>query len=43
MINFGRLWWAVGAYLRVTDPSHNLVPGEPYGPVYVRSMIGYDL
>jgi len=43
MINFGRLWWAVGAYLRVTEFSHQLLPGEPYGPVYVRSMIGYDL
>ena len=43
MINFGNLWWAVGAYFRVTDFSHTLAPGEPYGPVYVRSMIGYDL
>jgi hypothetical protein len=43
MYNFGRLWWAVGAYVRVTDFSHELQLGEPYGPVYVRSMIGYDL
>lgn len=43
MINFGKLWWAVGAYVRVTNFSHDLLPGEPYGPVYVRSMIGYDL
>jgi hypothetical protein len=27
----------------VTEPSHDLQPGEPYGPVYFRSMIGYDL
>lgn len=43
MFNFGRIWWAVGAYVRVTDFSHELQVGEPYGPVYVRSMIGYDL
>jgi hypothetical protein len=43
MFNFGRLWWAVGAYVRVTDFSHELKLGEPYGPIYVRSMIGYDL
>ena len=43
MTNFGKLWWAVGAYVRVTDTSHTLQPGEPYGPVYFRSMIGYDL
>jgi len=43
MFNFGQIWWAVGAYVRVTDFSHDLQPGEPYGPVYFRSMIGYDL
>ncbi|HET9627745.1 MAG TPA: hypothetical protein VFP84_40585 [Kofleriaceae bacterium] len=43
MTNFGRLWWAVGAYVRVTDTGHDLQVGEPYGPVYFRSMIGYDL
>lgn len=43
MMNFGKLWWAVAAYVRVTDSSHDLSPGEPYGPVYVRSVIGYDL
>lgn len=43
MTNFGKLWWALGVYARVTDTSHDLQPGEPYGPLYVRSMIGYDL
>lgn len=43
MVNFGKLWWAVAAYARVSDYSHDVVPGEPYGPLYVRSMIGYDL
>jgi hypothetical protein len=43
MVNFGKLWWALGVYARITDPSHDLQPGEPYGPIYVRSLIGYDL
>jgi hypothetical protein len=43
MVNFGKIWWAVGAYVRVTDFSHELQVGEPYGPFYVRSMVGYDL
>ena len=43
MANFGKLWWSVGAYVRATEPSHHLQIGEPYGPIYVRSMIGYDL
>jgi hypothetical protein len=43
MFNFGKLWWALGVYARVTDRSHDLQPGEPYGPIYLRSLIGYDL
>ena len=43
MVNFGKLWWALGVYARITDPSHDLQRGEPYGPIYVRSLIGYDL
>jgi hypothetical protein len=43
MTSFGKLWWAVGAYVRVTERSHHLQIGEPFGPFYVRSVIGYDL
>lgn len=43
MVAFNKLWWSVGAYVRVTDTSHDLQPGEVYGPVWFRSMIGYDL
>jgi hypothetical protein len=40
---FGRLWWTVGAYARVTDHSHTLRVGEAYGNYWVRSVVGYDL
>jgi hypothetical protein len=43
MMNFGKLWWALAVYARVTDFKHDLQPGEPYGPVWIRSLIGYDL
>lgn len=43
MFNFGKLWWSVACYARVTDLDHELVPGEAYGPVWIRSMIGYEL
>lgn len=43
LLDLGKLWWSVGAYGRVTDPGHDLTPGEPYGRVWVRSVIGYDL
>ena len=40
---FGRLWWAGGAYARLTDHSHTLSAGEAFGNYWVRSVIGYDL
>lgn len=43
MYNFGKIWWSVGAYVRVTDIHHEVQPGELYGPVWFRSMIGYNL
>lgn len=43
MMNFGKLWWSLGAYARVTDTSHTLEAGEPWGPVWFRSMVGYQL
>ena len=43
LANFGRLWWSLGIYARVTDASHDLMPGEPYGRIWARSVIGYDL
>lgn len=43
MMNFGKLWWAVGAYKRVTDWSYSVVPGDSLGPLWFRSMIGYDI
>lgn len=43
MQNFGKLWWSVGAYVRVTDLDHTLQEDEPYGHVYFRSMLGYNL
>ena len=43
MYNFGKLWWSTAIYARVTSFGHDLQPGEPYGPLYVRSIIGYDL
>ena len=43
MLGFGKLWWSVGAYARVTDIDHKMEPGEVYGKTWFRSMIGYNL
>ncbi|HEY4182583.1 MAG TPA: hypothetical protein VGM90_37380 [Kofleriaceae bacterium] len=43
LYNFGKLWWCTGLYTRVTDTSHDLQPGEPYGRFWARTVIGYSL
>jgi hypothetical protein len=43
VIASGRIWWTTGVYARLTERDHDLEPGEPYGRVWVRSMIGYAL
>lgn len=43
MMSFKKVWWTVAAYARVSDIKHELEPGEAYGPLWFRTMIGYDL
>jgi hypothetical protein len=43
MLQFGNLWWTTGAYLRLDARSHRLVPGESYGSLWARTMIGFNL
>jgi hypothetical protein len=43
LLQFGRLWWANGVYFRTTDRSHTLAPGESYGNVWLRTVIGIGL
>jgi hypothetical protein len=43
MLDFGRIWWSTGAYLRVDDINHTMTPLDNYGPVWVRTIIGFGL
>lgn len=44
MLNFGKLWWSTGVYIRATDFNHSLDPGvDSYGPIWVRTVIGLAL
>ncbi len=43
LLNFGKLWWSTGIYARVTDTDHTMQPGEPYGPVWGRTILGFEL
>ncbi len=39
----GRIWWSNGVYVRATDRNHTLEPGEAFGNVWVRTVIGIGL
>jgi hypothetical protein len=45
MLNFGKVWWSTGAYVRVTKFDHVLVPEDSpaYGKFWLRSVIGVGL
>ena len=43
LLAFEKVWWSVGAYARLTGGGHDLEPGEPYGRVWIRSVVGFDL
>jgi hypothetical protein len=43
LFSFDKAWWAVGVYARLSGAGHDLEPGEPYGRVWLRSVIGFDL
>jgi hypothetical protein len=43
LANFGKLWWATGIYARVSPIDHTMQPGEPYGPVWGRMVLGFEL
>ena len=43
LVVLDKVWWSLGAYARWTGVGHDLEPGEPYGRVWLRSAVGFDL
>lgn len=43
MVNFGKLWWSVGAYFRVSDMERPTAVGDTFGRVWVRAIAGVEL
>jgi len=45
LLNFGRVWWTTGAYLRVSEMNHtlNAANGDSFGAVWFRTVIGLTL
>ncbi len=41
-LNFGELWWTAGLYAHLND-INKPQPGEAYGPVWFRTVLGIDL
>lgn len=40
MLQSGEAWWSVGAYARLDHFSQSAVAEDPYGKVWIRSMVG---
>jgi len=40
MANFGKLWLSVGEYFRVTDSGRVLQPGDAFGSLWLRMVVG---
>jgi hypothetical protein len=44
LIQFGRLWWTNGIYVRLNEMDHTMVAGvDSYGLIWARSVIGVGL
>jgi hypothetical protein len=41
-LNFGRVWWSLGAYARLDDLSRTSQVGDAYGKLWARSVLGLD-
>ena len=43
LFNFGQLWWSLGVYLRASDSARVQEPGDVYGHLWMRTIIGLSL
>jgi len=43
MANLGKLWWTAGVYGRVTDAERATQPGDAFGRLWIRTIVGFSL
>ncbi len=43
MFNFGPAWWTVGGYFRLNSIGYSLQPGDAFGPLWFRTVVGVGL
>lgn len=43
MFNFGPAWWSFGGYFRLNSIGYTLTPGDAFGPLWFRTIVGVGL
>lgn len=43
MVQMGPFWWTNGVYLRLNELDHRLAPGESFGNVWFRTVLGTSI
>jgi hypothetical protein len=43
LLSFGKVWWSTGPYLRASDATHAMQPGDAFGRIWVRAVVGVEL
>jgi hypothetical protein len=43
MLAFDKLWWSTGVYYRLDDGGRTLDPGDGYGALWFRTIIGLEI
>jgi hypothetical protein len=43
LVSFGRVWWSTGIYGRASPLQHSMQPGEPFGPIWGRMIVGLEI
>jgi hypothetical protein len=43
MFDLGHLWWSTGIYARVNDVDRTAQPGDNFGPIWARTVVGIEL
>lgn len=43
LLSFGKLWWSSGVYYRLNEPRRVLEPGDAFGHIWARTVIGVGL
>jgi hypothetical protein len=43
LLQFEKIWWSTGVYVRASNFNHTMEPGDAFGAIWVRTMVGIGL